>query len=301
MKNFKIGDFIGQLKIDIPSKEKFFQLSEKTPVISELDEIHEYDSKLTSSEVEEKFADLHSINFERGMLLYGLIAKLKPKSIVEIGTAGGYSTLSMAWALADYNIDGKIYTIDPNPLGKYDEKNSIKNYWENFAPREWTERIEVITGYSGEVLSKKKIPLIDFGYIDGSHVYEAVKHDFFAILKNSSVDFSILFDDYLPNGNDGVAKVINEEIINKFEPTMIETNSKKQRMELQSGDAVEHYMCLIDNNSLKKSLWETYSENEIVVELEKYQALEKRIRLRKKINSKIPLLEKIKFQFWKKV
>ena len=81
---------------------------------------------------------------------------------------------------------------------------------------------------------------------------------------------------------------------------MIETNAKQQHIELQSGyDAVEHCMCLIDNNSLKKPLWETYSKNEIIEELRKYQALEKRIRLRKKINNKIPFFEKVRFQFWR--
>ena len=51
-------------------QQKIFELSKKTPVIPEL-------------------KHLHSINFERGMLLYGLIAKLKPKTVLEIGTAGG--------------------------------------------------------------------------------------------------------------------------------------------------------------------------------------------------------------------
>ena len=126
-----------------------------------------------------------------------------------------------------------------------------------------------------------------------------VEDNVFATLENSAGDFSILFDDYLPNDNGGVARVINEEISRNFEPTMIETNAKQQRIELQSGDALEHCMCLIDNNSLKKPLWETYSKNEIIKELRKYQALEKRIRLRKKVNNKIPFFEKIRFQFWK--
>ena len=281
MKNVKIKDFVEQLEIEIPSEEKFLELSKKTPVIPEL-------------------KHLHSINFERGMLLYGLIAKLKPKTVLEIGTAEGYSTLSMAWALTDYNIDGKIFTIDPKPFELDSEKSSSKQHWESFVRNEWTEKIEVITGYSGEVLSRKKIPSFDFAYIDGSHVYEAVKHDFFATLENSADDFSILFDDYLPNGNEGVARVFNEEIIRNFEPVVIETNAKQQHIELQSGyDAVEHCMCLIDNNSLKKPLWETYSKNEIIEELRKYQALEKRIRLRKKINNKIPFFEKVRFQFWR--
>ena len=126
MKNVKIKDFVEQLAIEIPSEEKFLELSKKTQLIPEL--IH-----------------LHSINFERGMLLYGLIAKLKPKTVLEIGTAGGYSTLSMAWALTDYNINGKIFTIDPKPFEVDSEKSYSKQHWESFARNEWIEKIEVIT------------------------------------------------------------------------------------------------------------------------------------------------------------
>ena len=52
------------------------------------------------------------LEFHRGPLLYALIAYLKPKKILEFGTGGGYSALCMAKALDDYDLDGKIFTID---------------------------------------------------------------------------------------------------------------------------------------------------------------------------------------------
>ena len=52
------------------------------------------------------------LEFHRGPLLYSLISHLKPKKILEFGTGGGYSTLCMAKALDDHDIDSHIYTID---------------------------------------------------------------------------------------------------------------------------------------------------------------------------------------------
>jgi len=291
MKNIKIDEIIDELGVITPSREKFFELSKMTPVVPGL----EY---------------MHHINFERGILLYALISKLKPKSIIEIGTAEGYSTLCMAWALSDNDIDGKIYTIDPK---SHDEKRQViindivqkdklstREIWEKFALKEWIEKIEVITGFSGQVFSRRKFPKIDFAYIDGSHIYEAVKHDFFAILNNSAENFNILFDDYVPSSGDGVAKVMDEEIIENFQPIIIESNVKKQRIELKNERAVDHFMCLLNSNSSNVPLKEIYSYETITKELKKYQDFEKRIIIRKKINEKIPFLENIKFRFWNK-
>ena len=52
-----------------------------------------------------------TINYERGILLYSLIAKYRPKNVLEIGTAEGYSALCMAWAMTDCKINGKNLKI----------------------------------------------------------------------------------------------------------------------------------------------------------------------------------------------
>ena len=93
-KELNIQKFIESLNINLPQKEKFLQLSKITPV-------------------NPKHVQGGIVNYERGMLLYALITKYKPKTVLEIGTAEGYSTLCMAWAMTDNKIDGKIFTIDP--------------------------------------------------------------------------------------------------------------------------------------------------------------------------------------------
>ena len=289
-----IEEFIKNLDVKIPNKELFLQLSKTIPINPKRSE------------------DFH-INFERGMLLYALIAKFQPKTILEIGTAEGYSTLCMAWAMSDFNINGKIFTIDPKSHHKIIERRikinvndesvkmslSTADLWKKFALPEWIEKIEVLTGYSGDILRTKNFPKIDFCYIDGSHVYEAVKQDFFYILKLVSEKFNILFDDYVPNRNDGVTKIIDEDIVNNFETIFIKTNTKSQRIKLKNKLIEELIMCFISSDSLKKSLWETYDKKELDNFLNKYRFTANRIKIRKKVEKKIPFLKKIRFQWWK--
>ena len=289
-----IEDFIDKLDVKIPEMDEFLRLCRIMPVNPERD-------------------DNFMINFERGMLLYALIAKFQPKTVLEIGTAEGYSTLCMAWAMSDFNINGKIFTIDPKSHHKIIERRikinvndepvkmslSTADLWKKFALPEWREKIEVLTGYSGDILRTKKFPKIDFCYIDGSHVYETVKQDFFNILKLVSEKFNILFDDYVPNRNDGVTKVIDENIVNNFETIFIKTNTKSQRIKLKKKIIDELIMCFISSDSLKKSLWETYDEKELDDFLNKYRFTANRIKIRKKVETKVPFLKKIRFRWWK--
>ena len=291
LNSVKIEQFIDSLDVKTPPKEKFLELTHIFPISPQLN-----------------FAK-QIPNYERGILLYSLIAKYKPKNVLEIGTAEGYSTLCMAWAMTDYNINGKIFTIDPKPFDVPVERNvtwednpkhdtvmlSRRELWNKFADKEWIKKIEVLTGFSGEVLQKNtELPKMDMGFIDGSHVYEAVVHDFYAFLEVASENFHLLFDDYVPNENDGVTKAIDEEVAPNFDITLIQTNAKEQRKE--SGESPDELcICWLDNESLKKPLREIYPKSKSEQIINKYLKWEKRWKLRKNLNSKIPLLNRFKF------
>jgi predicted O-methyltransferase YrrM len=73
--SIKIYEFIDSLNVQIPSKEKFLQLNRIFPI-----------SQKTG---------IKTFNYERGILLYSLIAKYKPKNVLEIGTAEGYSAIDI--------------------------------------------------------------------------------------------------------------------------------------------------------------------------------------------------------------
>jgi len=293
LNSIKIEQFIDSLDVKIPSKEKFLELTHIFPISPQLN-----------------FAK-QIPNYERGILLYSLIAKYKPKNVLEIGTGEGYSTLCMAWAMTDYNINGKIFTIDPKPFDvpveryvtwednpKHDTVMlSRKELWNKFANKDWIKKIEVLTGFSGEVLQKKtkKLPKMDMGFIDGHHVYESVIHDFHAFLRTASENFCLLFDDYIPNETDGVTKVIDEEVVPNFDVTLIKTNAKQQRKEVGVKEE-ELNMCWMKSSSLKKSLQEIYPKSKSEQIISKYLKWEKRWKLRKDLNTKIPLLGRFRFR-----
>ena len=291
--SIKIDEFIDSLNVQIPSKEKFLQLTRIFPI-----------NQKTKIKI---------INYERGILLYSLIAKYKPKNVLEIGTAEGYSALCMAWAMTDYDINGRIFTIDPKPfdvpikreitLEENPKHESImlstKELWNKFANKEWIKKIEVLTGFSGEILQKKtkEFPKMDMGFIDGHHTYEAVIHDFYAFLQTASENFSLLFDDYSYDVDVNVSKVINEEIVPNFDVTQIITNAKQQRKEANTlAPTHELVMCWIESRSLKKPLREIFPKSKSAQIINDYLKWEKRWKLRKNLNSKIPLLGRFRFR-----
>ena len=285
MKITDIRSFIKSLEITVPDDKEFLRLSKSTPMYPENEE-------------------LHSINYERGILLYALIAKYKPQNVLEIGTAKGYSTLCMAWAMHDHNIPGTIHTIDPALDTKFeikidDEINVLTTpqLWNKIASDKWLSKIKPYSGHSGEIMCKYKFPKIDFAYIDGHHVFEAVQHDFYAFLNVSSNDFRILFDDYALSN--GVTKLIDNDVSKTFDGVLIKTNTehpyKELGLNLNSKFGVYHAMCWFQLDSLKKPLEQIYPIHIINNILKKYRKFEKRWILRQKINQKIPILKNIRF------
>ena len=62
--NIKIEDLIDSFDVNIPSKEKFLQLSNICPI--------------------NPIKPENNSNLERGILLYGLISKYKPKNVLAV-------------------------------------------------------------------------------------------------------------------------------------------------------------------------------------------------------------------------
>ena len=104
-----------------------------------------------------------------------------------------------------------------------------------------------------------------------------------------------MLDDYVPNENDGVTKTIDEEVAPNFDIALIQTNAKEQRKE--SGESQDElYICWLDSESLKKPLREIYPKSKSEQIINKYLKREKRWKLRKNLNTKIPLLGRFRFR-----
>lgn len=297
MKKIDVDNFISLLGVTIPDKKNFWKLGD-----------------LTSLWKDEK-GNFWRLNYERGPLLYGLIAKFRPKNVLEFGTGGGFSTLCMAWAMSDYDIDGKIFTIDrfspqvpfERPINYSDkflphvESISLNELWNKVAQNNWLKHITIQTGYSSEIMQNTKFPKIQLAYIDGAHYYDAVKHDFYSTLDVVDTDFGILFDDYIQRPFYGVKEFIYSEVEKNFETTLIDTDKEHNLEKLKIPSNPEYGMCWIHSSSLKESLQTLYPESKRLKFLKKYRRYESLIvKRREKLNSVIPFLAKVKFRWWSK-
>lgn len=126
--------------------------------------------------------------------LYGLIALLRPKVVVEIGTNTGVSSIVMASSMRDFEIKGHIHTYD------------ISRGYVEIALRQYKEYgVEKYISNYLTTVDECFIEHSDFTFIDGDHTYEGVKKDF---EKLSPISDYILFHD--TQSCDGVKKFVKE-------------------------------------------------------------------------------------------
>ena len=166
------------------------------------------------------------LNFNHGRILYSLLCKYirdiknnnqKNISILETGTARGFSSLCMSRAILDQKINGKIITIDCIPHEK-------KMYWNSISDCEgeqtradllskWEDEllnIIFIQGWTLDALNKLAIKRINFAFLDAQHTKESVLKEFKYISNRQEKGDMIFFDDVTPNHFDGVCKAVEE-------------------------------------------------------------------------------------------
>jgi len=283
-------EFIDSLGLRLPPHEEFLRLSE----IFKINPIREKNRSV--------------FNYERGILLYALIVKNRPKVVLEIGRAQGYSTMCMARAMCENNIDGKIFSVDPNPMETprkmlidFDESKlsqviemSTMDLWKSYANPEWIERIVPIVSYSDELL-EYDMPKVEFCYIDGHHIKEAVICDFHILLQKAAKSFLCLFDDYTDPSE--VKNAIDAEILPYCEIQFIDTNFRDNVRTVLGLDKFEKtQMCLVNSSNFRTSPSDTYQKDYSLKQIMNYRNLRKRWNKRKKINKVIPFLSRIRIK-----
>ena len=296
MEIITLDNFLKTINYSNPELDDFLKIGNATSLSNQKSKLQKQSDK---------------INFSRGLLLYGLVNYLKPKSILEIGTGGGYSALCMAKALVDFKIPGKIYTIDrvghdekitrfyqlPDDTEPHEGQISNKEIWNHIAQPEWIDKIVTLKGYSGTILGKPIFNDIDFCYIDGNHSYAGVKHDFLSLLTISANSFSVLFDDYIDRDFYGVKEFIDKEVEPHFLLKLIKTDVNEDLKKLSK---IKHeYGMIYLNHKSETSAIKNYNIHEVNTFLEQYRKNDSRIRTtRYNLEKKIPFLKNVKFKFW---
>ena len=184
------------------------------------------------------------LNFNHGRILYSLAYKYmedniknenKHITILETGTARGFSSICLSKALNDLNIKGKIITID---CISHNEKmfwNCIKDF-EGKKTREellsnWEKELNniiFIQGWTIETLNKIGINRVNFAFLDAQHTRKSVLEEFNFIYKRQKKGDIIFFDDVTPNIFPGVCHAVNE-IESKYPYKIRKLNFDKSR------------------------------------------------------------------------
>ncbi len=151
---------------------------------------------------------------EHGQLLYKLARRLADGSgrfvAVDVGTARGFSTMSIARAILDAGVEGRVYTIDvfdhDEPRDWHIAKQgddelegappmSRSEVWKRWFTDE-SAAVDPITGHSLEVLSAWSHGPIDLAFLDGSHAYADVKGELALLDTLMSEQCAIVMDDF---------------------------------------------------------------------------------------------------------
>lgn len=186
MRNINNEDVVNYIREILPKKEDFLEEIEKYAYENNVPIIHP----------------------EIAQLIKVIIKIIKPRNILEIGTAIGYSALVFA---SNIENDGKVITIERNErMIELAKKNIIKNGYEN--------KIEIINGDANDILPSIN-GKFDIIFID------AAKSKYFEFLSycldNLNPNGIIISDNVLYNG-----MIANEEIVPRRQKTIFRNMRK---------------------------------------------------------------------------
>jgi methyltransferase family protein len=165
-----------------------------------------------------------AICYQHGRLLYATLTRyLRTRgrdhlTIVETGTARGFSALCMAKALDDEGASGKIVSFDVLPhdtpilwncVLDGDGPRTRAELLRDYAPL--LERFLVFhRGDTRVELAKMSFPRIHFAFLDSVHEYDHVMAEFAAIRGRQAAGDMLFFDDYTADAYPGVVEAADE-------------------------------------------------------------------------------------------
>lgn len=133
---------------------------------------------------------LRALHPDSAKLLFNLAVSNKAKTIVEIGTRAGYSTLWLAYAASITN--GKVVTCEIDPT--YVEQTRA-----NLAQANMSDYVEILVGDARELLRRREEP-IDFVFIDAEKTQYESYID--AVYKQLGVGSMVVADNAISHGDE---------------------------------------------------------------------------------------------------
>lgn len=161
--------------------------------------------------------------YPHGRVLYALLSAmiaargLKQVTVLETGTARGFSTLCMMKAILDRGSDGRVVTIDllPHLTRQFwnciDDLDGPKSRAELLSP--WSDLTAKVTFVQGDTLyALPRIGLerIHFAFLDAQHTRRNVMHEYEIVAARQEVGDMIMFDDVTPANYPGIVAAVKE-------------------------------------------------------------------------------------------
>lgn len=166
-----------------------------------LQEILTHARPLGHSEVPE------NLNLGFGFLYYGMVRALRPRHVVVIGSGYGFSVVCLALGLKD-NGQGGLSFVDPSysvfkdgPLrtvggtGQWDDPQQVRTHFRRFGVERQVTHFKLTSAAFFTDYEQRGLPAIDLAFVDGSHSYADVRHDFLAVLGRAQRNSYILLHD----------------------------------------------------------------------------------------------------------
>jgi predicted O-methyltransferase YrrM len=183
------------------------------------------------------------ICYQHGRLLYATLARYARArvhdhlTIVDTGTARGFSALCMAKALDDVGATGKILTFDvlPHDVGilwncirDADGPRTRAELLSDYAPL--MERyVMFFRGDTSRELARISFPRVHFAFLDSVHTYDHVMAEFSAIRGRQMPGDLLFFDDYTPDKYPGVVRAADEICRDHgYAPTVVTANVQRR-------------------------------------------------------------------------
>lgn len=164
-----------------------------------------------------------ALAYPHGRMLYSLLRRQladNPQpftTILETGTARGFSSICLAKAMADAGAAGHVITLDVLPhhhrfyWNCIDDHDGKKSRAELLQPwQELAERIVFLQGDSLVQLPKVGVNRIHFAFIDAQHTKKNVLLEYQAVSALQQTGDMIVFDDVTPGEFDGVVEAVEQ-------------------------------------------------------------------------------------------
>lgn len=151
--------------------------------------------------------DRKNLNLGFGFIYYGVVRALRPKHIAVIGSGYGFSVVCLALGMKD-NGCGQLSFVDPSysllkdgPLktiggrGTWDDKEEVRAHFSRFQVEDIVKHHKMKSEEFFAIYNILELPPLDMAFIDGSHTYKNVRHDFCKVLEQSHKNSYIFLHD----------------------------------------------------------------------------------------------------------